>query len=91
MAKGHWLDPLARSLLQATGRLPRPTAAASQPGAEAAREATRQAQPWPPDPTNEHEPFEPDRPAYKLRQNPTLTLPTPELSPYIPLSLPTHH
>jgi DNA uptake protein ComE-like DNA-binding protein len=41
MAKGHWLDPLARSLLQATGQLParpRPAArltAPAQPGATA--------------------------------------------------------
>lgn len=74
MAKGHWLDPLARSLLQATGRLPRPTAAASQPGAEAAREATRQAQTWLTDPSNDQEPVEQDLLALKLRQNPTLPL-----------------
>ena len=32
MAKGHWLDPLARRLLQATGHLPRRQAAATAPG-----------------------------------------------------------
>lgn len=32
MAKGHWLDPLARSLLQATGRLPRPAVSPDRRG-----------------------------------------------------------
>lgn len=38
MARGHWLDPFARSLLEATGQLPRrprPAAAANDAGAEA--------------------------------------------------------
>ena len=38
MASGHWLDPIARSLLEATGQLPRrpkPTPAAPIPNSEA--------------------------------------------------------
>lgn len=39
MAKGHWLDPLARRLLQATGHLPRDSVATAVPGRDDQDEA----------------------------------------------------
>ena len=36
MGRGHWLDPLARSLLEATGQLPRRPQVASTPAADPA-------------------------------------------------------
>ena len=39
MAKGHWLDPLARRLLQAAGYLPRHPLAATAPGGDGHDEA----------------------------------------------------
>ncbi|OOV35036.1 hypothetical protein BV61_01560 [Candidatus Synechococcus spongiarum LMB bulk15M] len=39
MAKGHWLDPLARRLLQATGHLPRHQVAATASGQDGHGEA----------------------------------------------------
>lgn len=64
MAKGHWLDPIARSLLQATGQLPpeqRP-AAEAWPGA-GARQQIEQEQP-------EQEQIERDLLELRLRQDP---------------------
>lgn len=74
MAKGHWLDPLARSLLQATGRLPRPAAAANPSGAEARREASQPADTWLSEASDDQEPIEQDLLALKLLQNPTRPL-----------------
>ncbi|MCP9849074.1 hypothetical protein [Cyanobium sp. Morenito 9A2] len=58
MAKGHWLDPIARRLLVATGQLPK-TARAPAPEAR-------------PDPEDDR--LERELLALKLRQNPALRL-----------------
>ena len=78
MAKGHWLDPLARSLLQATGRLPKPAtasapAAAKGPAAieQAAAEAIEALSQ--PD-GSDQEQIERDLLDLKLRQNPAMPL-----------------
>lgn len=76
MAKGHWLDPLARSLLQATGRLPRP-AAAPTPQPEALSGNTGRSSDSPVQSTadeGDQEAIERDLLALKLRQNPALPL-----------------
>jgi len=43
MAEGHWLDPLARSLLEATGQLPARPRPEPKPASESARAETRLA------------------------------------------------
>ncbi|MFM8524896.1 MAG: hypothetical protein ACKOCM_04675 [Cyanobacteriota bacterium] len=79
MAKGHWLDPLARSLLQATGRLPRPIRA-GRPGAPppapltSGGDATADKEPFALSATADLERVEQDLLALKLQQNPTLPL-----------------
>ena len=65
MAPRHWLDPLARSLLQATGQLPASPTARSQPAA---------AEPAGPTATDHATAVERDLLALKLRQNPCLAL-----------------
>lgn len=72
MAKGHWLDPLARSLLQATGRLPRPAVPPSQAGSQNGREAKASST----EASGADEPIELDLLALKLQQNPALPLKT---------------
>lgn len=62
MAPRHWLDPLARSLLQATGQLPRPSAAAAPEPAEATGN------------TDHAMAVERELLALKLRHNPSLPL-----------------
>jgi len=58
MARGHWLDPLARSLLEATGQLPpRPSPAEA-----------------PPDPDSDSDRVERELLELKLRHNPGLRL-----------------
>ena len=69
MAKGHWLDPLARSLLQATGRLPRPAAA---PRARPDQAASSDGGPGPAE--DDQERIERDLLDLKVRQNPALPL-----------------
>lgn len=64
MAQRHWLDPLARQVLRATGQLPA-TRSKAQP--ERQRQAD-QPDGW------EHEQVERDLLALKLRQNPALKL-----------------
>ena len=64
MAKGHWLDPLARSLLQATGKLPRP-ATTPRPASTASIKVSE---------PDVHEQVEQDLLDLKLRQNPALPL-----------------
>ena len=70
MAQRHWLDPLARRLLQATGQIP-PTPKAPLPSA-----ALQQAALEPGLLKNalQHEAVERDLLALKLRQNPALRL-----------------
>ena len=65
MAKGHWLDPLARSLLQATGKLPRPTPTPPPPAPTAAIRGSEE---------DDHEQIEQDLLDLKLRHNPALPL-----------------
>ncbi|MFM7653391.1 MAG: hypothetical protein ACKO5M_10810 [Vulcanococcus sp.] len=72
MARGHWLDPLARSLLEATGQLPPRPSGPSDEGLKAnggtpARVPT-------PDPDSER--VERELLELKLRQNPGLRLQT---------------
>ncbi len=66
MAKGHWLDPLARSLLVATGQLPAPrrvpAPAAAAPGLDTEADAA----------------IEQDLLALKLARNPALRLASAE-------------
>ena len=73
MARGHWLDPLARSLLEATGQLPpRPrSAAAERPPEAIAPGLETSCAPEPDDERLERELLE-----LKLRQNPGLRLQT---------------
>lgn len=79
MAKGHWLDPLARSLLQATGRLPRPVSASPPgrtptpaPGTSSDMPAGQETLGL--SATDDLERIEQDLLALKLQQNPTLPL-----------------
>jgi DNA uptake protein ComE-like DNA-binding protein len=68
MAKGHWLDPLARSLLQATGQLPPEPRPAAGAGTAAGQR---------PQPDREHpdqEQIERDLLELRLRQDPGLRL-----------------
>lgn len=83
MAKGHWLDPLARSLLQATGRLPRPAVSPARGdgrrkdgGGGAGGESTGTVDAWAAADadTIAHERIERDLLALKLQQNPALPL-----------------
>jgi DNA uptake protein ComE-like DNA-binding protein len=72
MARGHWLDPLARSLLEATGQLPpRAPAAAAKPAGTS--EPVEPAEPSEP----ESDRLERDLLELKLRQNPGLRLQSP--------------
>jgi DNA uptake protein ComE-like DNA-binding protein len=67
MAKGHWLDPLARSLLQATGQLPaapRPAHGTRSPGQPMAVRSPE------PDSEPDAERIERDLLELKLRQEP---------------------
>jgi DNA uptake protein ComE-like DNA-binding protein len=67
MARGHWLDPLARSLLEATGQLPRrpkPTTATEATGGEPKQEELSSA-------------IEQDLLELKLRQDPNRRLNDP--------------
>ena len=64
MAQRHWLDPLARQLLRATGQIP---AARRSPQPERSRPAD-QPDSW------DHEQVERDLLALKLQQNPALKL-----------------
>ncbi len=74
MAKGHWLDPLARTLLEATGQIrPRPGLAAPA-GAQAAAEAGAEAAPA----VAASDAVERDLLALKLAQDPGLRLRSPE-------------
>lgn len=66
MAMRHWLDPLARRLLVATGQLP------AQPTAQAAREQAVPAQAV--RESEERETIERELLALRLRQNPSLRL-----------------
>lgn len=69
MAQRHWLDPLARRLLQATGQIaPAPKTRPSQPAQAPLAPETPE-----PDPL-EHESVERELLALKLRQNPGLRL-----------------
>ena len=83
MADGHWLDPLARSLLEASGQLPaRPKPAATQ--ANPSARADRQGAPGQDDPGTsfnaasdpEAAAIERELLALKLRHNPGLRLTT---------------
>jgi DNA uptake protein ComE-like DNA-binding protein len=67
MARGHWLDPLARSLLQATGQLPpKPVSTAAAAGrAPAGRDGAANG-----GDRSEHDLLERELLALKLRQNP---------------------
>ncbi|MCT0218123.1 hypothetical protein KQ304_03770 [Synechococcus sp. CS-1329] len=70
MAKGHWLDPLARSLLEATGQIPRaPQPAKPEPSQVEPSEAEA-----PPAPDGSDESVERELLALKLAQNPGLRL-----------------
>ncbi|MFY8150058.1 MAG: hypothetical protein ACOVNL_12700 [Prochlorococcaceae cyanobacterium] len=80
MAKGHWLDPMARRLLQATGQLPAPS---SRPEAARSTSPLEAAPPPLPPQAPEHNPDHgPDHEesvlrellALKLAQNPSLRL-----------------
>lgn len=64
MAQRHWLDPLARQVLRATGQIPAP------------RRSPKPEQQRPADPPDrgDHEQVERDLLALKLRQNPALKL-----------------
>ncbi|MFO7629939.1 MAG: helix-hairpin-helix domain-containing protein [Prochlorococcaceae cyanobacterium] len=68
-SKGHWLDPLARSLLEATGQLPRASSQVAGPVRSAARSAVES----PVESAND-DAIEADLLALKLRQNPALKL-----------------
>jgi DNA uptake protein ComE-like DNA-binding protein len=68
MAQRHWLDPLARQVLRATGQI---TAPRTSPEPEPPRPA------GPPE-DRDHEQVERDLLALKLRQNPALKLEDPE-------------
>ena len=51
MARGHWLDPLARSLLEATGQLPpRPSPAEAPPDPDSDSDPNSD-----PDPDRDHD------------------------------------
>ncbi|MCX5931172.1 MAG: hypothetical protein NTW83_04930 [Cyanobacteria bacterium] len=70
MAKGHWLDPLARSLLEATGQIPR---APDPPKAKPTKaEPSKQEAPQPQ--ARADESVERELLALKLAQNPGLRL-----------------
>ena len=75
MARGHWLDPLARSLLEATGQLApkaRPAAPALPPA------ANRGAADASSEPHSTSDQLEQDLLELKLRQNPGLRLQSSE-------------
>lgn len=78
MARGHWLDPLARSLLEATGQLPpRAPADAAPPTRNAGTaEPVPPAEPLQPA-ERESDRLERDLLELKLRQNPGLRLQSP--------------
>jgi DNA uptake protein ComE-like DNA-binding protein len=89
MARDHWLDPLARSLLEATGQLPRRTPPQPEPGPELAAAAPAEergglnsADSSPGDEAAASEPdcdrVERELLELKLRQNPGLRLQTSE-------------
>lgn len=68
MARGHWLDPFARSLLEATGQLPR------QPKPGSAVTSSAGSEPQPPEHSSA---VERDLLELKLRHNPDLRLHDP--------------
>jgi DNA uptake protein ComE-like DNA-binding protein len=70
MARRHWLDPLARRLLVASGQLP----AASTDGGRTAPSSRLSAQPAQPDPAGHQEQVERDLLELKLRQDPACPL-----------------
>jgi hypothetical protein len=70
MAQRHWLDPLARRLLQATGQLPPDPARARPAGSTAASQPLR--------PSDHDSAVERDLLVLKLRQNPSLKLSSAE-------------
>ena len=83
MADGHWLDPLARSLLEATGQLPARPRGAAASGDQAADRAPGGAQGLPlvqacddPGVDTEAAAIERELLALKLRRNPGLRLTT---------------
>jgi DNA uptake protein ComE-like DNA-binding protein len=78
MAKGHWLDPLARGLLLATGQIPRPPAAApagADPGGlDAGRDPGAESIGGPHGGPEAEASIERELLALKLAQNPSLRL-----------------
>lgn len=76
MAKGHWLDPLARSLLAATGQLPPGRLRRGTPnrGSAPAEQPAWGQQPAPNPELEDAERIERDLLGLKLHQNPSLRL-----------------
>ena len=75
MARGHWLDPLARSLLEATGQLPPKSSPAPEPTQPQAERNTAASSPAT---DQDSDRVERKLLELKLRQNPGLRLQTRE-------------